>query len=549
MPSAFSPNNLIHYVPLAGSHRELQAGSRPAGPADPGEIIAVTVHVRSKAPQEDVESEFQMLARQPMKSRSYLSHVELAERYGARLEDLNLVEEFAHRYNLRIRDRNPAQQTVVLVGRVSDFSNAFKVELGRYHHHSGDYRGRTGSVYIPTQLAGVVTGVFGLDNRPKSRAHYHFKPLSQPAQAASGDADSGVPSGLFSGASLAARYNFPADVGGAALDGAGQSVAVIELGGGYLNNDLDAYFQRIGAPSPAVVAVSVDQAGNDPAPGADSPDGEVMLDIEVIGAVVPAARQVIYFGPNQDSGFFDAISAAVMDEQRRPSVISISWGWSEENETDQSLSALSNLFKKAALLGITICIATGDHGSINIDPQNPEFVSNGGRPHVQSPACIEGCLACGGTSITSQGEVAWNDGDGWAGGGGVSTRVSRPSWQDGAGVPEAPSNGFEGRGLPDVSGSATNIFVRVRGEFQRSGGTSAVAPLWAGLIARLNQAMQKRAGFLNPLLYSRPDVFTDITAGNNDITGENPPLYPAGAGWDPATGLGVPDGTAILNLL
>jgi len=543
----FATNGVLQHVVLAGSERSLLPGSQSAGPADPNEAITVTVHLRSRASPGDLDQAFRELGKQPLEQRRYLTHAELEAQFGAHSIDMDRVEEFAHHFNLVVLERHTNKQTLILGGRIVDFRNAFKVTLNRYHSHVGEFRGRTGPVYIPKQLEGIVVGVFGLDNRPKRRTKHHQRPLVFDATLAASAAQ--LPDNVLSGADFAKRYNFPGASNGTLLDGTGQTVGIVELGGGFLNSDLAAYFQQLTLPTPSVVTVSVDHGQNRPTPGNNSPDGEVMLDIEVLGAVVPGARQVVYFASNTNQGLFDAISAAILDEARQPSVVSVSWGGLEDGETQQSITAMNTLLQKAALLGVTVCVASGDHGSIDIAPSDAGFEQNRGALHVDSPACFEGVLACGGTMVTPQGEVAWNEGAGWAGGGGVSTKIPRPTYQDNANVPGVPGSGFQGRGVPDVSASATHYFVRVRGQFSMSGGTSAVAPLWAGLVARLNQAKGKRVGFLNPILYANPTAFTDITVGNNDITGNAPLLYAASKGWDPVTGLGVPDGTAILNAL
>ena len=154
------------------------------------------------------------------------------------------------------------------------------------------------------------------------------------------------------------------------------------------------------------------------------------------------------------------------------------------------------------------------------------------------------------STITS--EVVWNElanGEG-AGGGGVSDVFGLPSWQSTAGVPTLAS-GQDGRGVPDVAGNAdpvTGYLVVVNGKQQPIGGTSAVAPLWAGLIARLAQATSKRFGMLQPLVYAGLTPGT-AAPGFNDITEGNNGAYKAGPGWDPCTGLGSPDGTALLTRL
>ncbi len=542
-------NYASEYVDLIGSERkELPAGSRRIGRADSEHFTTVTVQVRSHAGPNELEDAFKQMAQRPIDRREYLSHAQLTKRFGASAKDLDAVEDFAGRYGLSVVHRDPGNQTLVLSGRVDDLSRAFQVKLHEYRLAGSTFRGRTGFVRIPKYLEHVITGVSGLDNRAMRHA-----PRSH---AATGAQAANIPTFTgFTGKDLAKRYWFPAASPGSGkpLDGRGQTVAIIELGGGYLPQDIENYFQQnLQIPKPTVVAVSVDRRRNLP----KSPIGEVIMDIEVVGAVVPRARQVVYFGPPSPKGLFDAVSAAVMDTERKPSVISISWGFPEDDltsVTDQMLNGMSVLFKKAALLGITICVATGDNGSIDLDPSDPAFKNNRGKLHVDFPACLEASLACGGTQLTRKGEAAWNEGNGWASGGGVSVRIKPPAYQNRACVPPSPENEYgvkDGRGIPDVSGNAIDYRILQHGEIKYAKGTSLVAPLWAGLIARLNQAKGKRVGFLNPILYDHPEVCTDITTGHNDIRPRRRPRqYQAGPHWDAATGLGVPNGEAILKIL
>jgi kumamolisin len=543
----------LEYVRLQGSERKrLPAGSRRLGRADPDHITTVTVQVRSRARPGELDAAFNRIALQPIGRRKYLSHEQLVKRFGASAKDLDAVEDFASLFVLNVVERNPGNQTLVLRGRVEDFSRAFQVKLYEYSRAGSTFRGRTGFVRIPKHLEHVIIAVSGLDNRPMRHAPRSHAALD--SQAVS------IPT--FTGKDLAERYRFPtAHPGnGRPLDGKGQTVAVIALGGGYLPQDVEDYFQEHDIPRPSVVAVSVDRRLNLP----KSPISEVIMDVEVVGAVAPGARQVVYFGSPSAKGLFDAISAAVMDTERRPSVISISWGFPEDDVTsvtDQILNEMSVLFKKAALLGITICVATGDNGSIDLDPDDPAFANNRGKLHVDFPACLEASLACGGTQLVLNGEgkeaaweeVTWNEGNGWASGGGVSVRIKRPAYQNKARVPPSPENEYgikKGRGIPDVSGNALNYKILQQGEFKYAKGTSLVAPLWAGLIARLNHAKGRRVGFLNPILYDHLEVCTDITKGDNDIRPRRRPRqYQAGPNWDAATGLGVPNGEAILKVL
>jgi kumamolisin len=534
------------YVPLPGSKRNLLPHSRPAGPTDPSEIASVTVRLRSVGDPESLAQKAYNLANTPIAERKYLTHQELEQQHGASQEDLDKIEHFAQEHDLTVVHRSAAERSVVLKGKLSDLLAAFHADVQTYHHATGTYRGRRGEIMLPEELSKVVTGVFGFDTRPKHRA-----PHRQKTVALSGPGgQNGVAATDF-----AARYNFPTNLNGTALDGTGQTIAIIELGGGYRNSDLKVFFQEIGVPAPKISSISVDHAGNDPTTP-DSADGEVMLDIEVAGAVAPKAKFAVYFAPNNgDKGFLDAISAAVHDSQRKPGAISISWGGPEVSTDQQGVNAYHELFAAAGALGITVCVASGDHGTADLDQSQWDQ-----NIHVDHPACDDLVLACGGTQIDADKDVVWNDGTpfdpslpgggGWASGGGISGIFAVPSYQTGANLPVSIDTGKPGRGVPDIAMSATNYFTRVDTSEGASGGTSAVAPLMAALVARLNQATKNNVGFLNPFLYSNvaKGVVRDVTDGTNAIA-KTIKGYKAGPGWDACTGLGTPDGSAILNNL
>jgi kumamolisin len=533
------------YVPLPGSKRLISPNSRPAGPIDPSEIASVTVRVRSSGDPAALAKLTYDLANTPMAQRKYLTHEELERQHGAAKEDLDKIEHFAQQHDLTVVHRSAAERSVVLKGKLGDLLAAFHADVQLYHHPSGTYRGRRGEIMLPQELTGIITGVFGFDTRPKHRA-----PRRQKSTAHNGPGgQNGVAATEF-----ASRYNFPNEAGGTKLDGSGQTIAIVELGGGFRNSDLKVFFQEIGIAAPKVSAISVDHAGNDPTTP-DSADGEVMLDIEVAGAVVPNAQIAVYFAPNNgDKGFIDAISAAVHDSQRKPDVISISWGGPENTTDQQGINAYHELFAAAGALGITVCIASGDHGTADEDAAHWD-----GKIHVDHPASDDLILGCGGTQIEGGQDVVWNDGTpfdqtapgggGWASGGGISEVFAVPSYQANANLPVSIDDEKPGRGVPDIAMSATNYFTRVDNSEGASGGTSAVAPLMAALVARLNQAKQKNVGFLNPFLYANAaTVMHDVTQGTNAIK-DTLKGYTAGPGWDACTGLGTPDGTAILNTL
>jgi kumamolisin len=534
------------YVPLPGSKRTILPNSRLAGPIDPSEIASVTVRVRSASDPASLAQKAYDLANTPMADRQYLTHDELEQQHGAKQEDLDKIEHFAQEHDLTVVHRSAAERSIVLKGKLGDLLSAFHADVQIYNHARGTYRGRRGEIALPEELSGIVTGVFGFDTHPKHRA-----PVRQKSTAHGGPGgQNGVAATEF-----ATRYNFPTQANGVTLDGTGQTIAIIELGGGFRSSDLKVFFQEIGVAAPKVSAISVDHAGNDPT-NANSADGEVMLDIEVAGAVVPKANIAVYFAPNNgDKGFIDAISAAVHDSQRKPGVISISWGGPEVSTDQQGINAYHEMFAAAGALGITICIASGDHGTADEDADDWD-----GKIHVDHPACDDLVLGCGGTQIDNGQDVVWNDGTpfdksapgggGWASGGGISEIFAVPSYQTSANLPVSIDNEKPGRGVPDVAMSATNYFTRVDNSEGASGGTSAVAPLMAALVARLNQAKKKNVGFLNPFLYGNvaKGVVHDVTSGTNAIK-NTLKGYNAGSGWDACTGLGTPDGTAILNNL
>lgn len=440
------------------------------------------------------------------------------------------MKAFAGTNGLKVSKVNVGARTVILSGNAGDFSHAFQVSLDRYEHVGGAYRGRTGPVRVPAALKNIIKGVHGLDNRPQARAHCRI--------AAAATAVSYTPP------QVAKMYDFPSG-----LNGHGQTIGIIELGGGYSQSDLDAYFSALGiSPAPAVLSVSVDGGKNQPTGDPNGADAEVMLDIEVAGAVAPGAKIVVYFAPNTDAGFLDAINQAVMDKRNKPSVISISWGGPESTWTSQSLKSYNAALESATAVGVTVCAACGDDGS-------SDGVADG-KAHVDFPASSPYALACGGTHLIGSGgsisdEEVWNDlPDNGATGGGVSDAFPLPSWQKAANVPTSVNPGNrKGRGIPDVAGDAdpsTGYRVEVDGSNAVVGGTSAVAPLLAGLIALFNQALASSAGYLNPNLYKKvaisPGTFRDITRGSNGA-------YQARPGWDACTGWGSPVGAAILRAL
>ncbi|MGO4187488.1 S53 family peptidase [Pseudarthrobacter sp. TAF60_1] len=514
------PSTTADSVPLPGSERPTAARIQAThGPVDPSRRIEVTVILRRNQPLPESLAE-------PM------SRDELASRHGSSSEDLRLATETFTRLGAEILEADPASRRIRLAGSVEQLSRIFGTSLEEVtssgsHGHDVTHRHRTGGLKVPAVLEGVVTAVLGLDDRPQAHAQFRAIPL-----AAAGTS--------YTPPELARIYNFPAGA-----DGAGQSVAIIELGGGFGQADLDSYFASLGITGPKVTAVGVDGAVNQPGQDPTGADGEVLLDIEVVGALAPKANILVYFAPNTDAGFLDAIINA-SHAATTPSAISISWGQSEDAWTGQARTAFDQALADASAMGVTVTAAAGDNGSAD--------GATDGKDHADFPASSPHALACGGTRLDAdpatgriRSETVWNDGPHSATGGGYSSTFPAPVWQGGLAAHSrrhkpAPGHGGQGRGVPDVSGVAdpqTGYKVRVDGKDLVIGGTSAVAPLWAALIALIAQTTSRRFGQIQPLLYTLKSGFHDVTSGNNGT-------YHAASGWDPCTGLGSPDGTALL---
>ena len=515
------------FVTLPGSERGPLAAAEVTGVVDPSERVGLTLITRRMAE----------LPRTATGAPARLSRDELNQRYGSDPAEQGLVADVLTElgHGIEVTGSDPGTRRVAVTGTVEALAELFGASLslvtspGPYGARV-THRYREGSLRIPAQLDGIVVAVLGLDNRPQARVQIRF-----PSAAAATS---------YTPPQVAQAYQFPAGT-----DGSGHVLSIVELGGGFSTADLDSYFSGLGISTPSVTAVGVDGASNVPGQDPTGADAEVLLDIEVAGSVAPGATQLVYFAPNTDQGFVDAVTTAV-HASPTPTTVSISWGQSEDSWTAQGRTALDQAMADGAALGVTVCVAAGDNGS-------SDGVSDGSA-HVDFPASSPNALACGGTSLqidASTGQISsetvWNDGAaGGATGGGVSDQFPLPAWQQTAGVPAAPSGGT-GRGVPDVAGNAdpqTGYQVLVDGQQEVVGGTSAVAPLWAALTCRLAQGTGNSLGLAQPVLYSGIQPGADV-AGFQDITSGSNGAYTAGPGWDACSGLGSPAGTALLTRL
>jgi kumamolisin len=512
---------------LSGSTRNVAAGAKLIEKTKGATKIDVTVVLVRKTKISHAELQ-QHLLKTP-DERSSVDHTAFAEEYGASDEAIAAVTSFATKYGLNVTNVDQPRRVVKLSGSVASMERAFGCVLHDYAIGQDRYRGRQGPLLLPTEIVAYVEAVLGLDNRPVARPRLR----SRAAQIS------------YYPNELAALYRFPLG------DGTGQTVALIELGGNYGPDDLHIYFAAAGlGRTPTVQSVSVSPGVPVPYGQDTDSDGEVMLDIEVVGAMAPGATIAVYFAENTDQGFYEAVSQAV--HHPSTTAVSISWGSPEKAWTQQSMEAWNSLGESAILLNVPIFVAAGDHGCTDEQPSDPGY---DGARHVDFPGSCASVVSCGGTSLRATNgsitsERVWNNGDGWATGGGVSNHFQVPAWQSGLSAEGGAA--LLMRGVPDVAANAdpdTGINVRVNGTNSVSGGTSAAAPQWAALAAVLSQQVGKKVGFFVPLLYRnrKAGPTNDILVGNNTAFGVVG--FSAKRDWDACTGLGSPNGAKQLALL
>lgn len=556
------------YVRLEGSERRPVPGSHRTGPANPDETFTVTVRVRRRPGAPPVPDHAHWMATPPGRRR-FVTHDEFSRTYGAAPADLEAVAQFAQRQGMTVTATSIAGRTVTMSGTVRQMSKAFAVDIGHYRSKSGDYRGRDGHVHVPSELAGIVRGVFGLDNRRVGSRN------------ASPDPPGTTP--LLSPAQVAQAYGFPQ----APPDASSQRIGVIEFAdagnSGWTASDIS---KTLGSwlasnTSPTVIDVGTANSGNS--------DSETMLDVCTASLIAPGATIQVYWGNDSLTAqdWFTIIDRVWHTPQKgdppSPQVLSISWTLVGGDDVIKSGGMISSAvideisadFQDMANAGITILVASGDGGSLgwNNIPTAQAQGGNINEAHVGYPASDPWVTSCGGTtvSLTAQGQVsqefAWNDiasadGNPGATGGGISVFFpALPPWQVGIVTQTGlnPANTGTGRGVPDIAGNAsrnTGFSLSLNGSFSGpSCGTSIVAPMYAGLIAMINARLGYAVGFINPALYAfRNTVCRDINdvpfasegaPQNNQMSGTASPGYPSGSGWDACTGLGVINGAQL----
>ena len=540
-----------NYEILPGSKRTVLAGAKLVGPANANQHIEVTLKLRRMKELPNLQS-------RPARA---MSRDEFAATYGASQKDIDEAKTVLGKFGLTLVHSNPAARSIRFSGTVAQMENAFQVKLFNYAHESGNYRGRVGDVHVPAELNGIVVGVFGLDNRRVARRRR--QPVRDTIRARSAGS---IPASWYTPAKLATHYNFPA-AQPIQNNGQGQTVGILEFGGGFFEPDLEKFCKQTQTAVPTVKAISTDGTATNAHDGAE---GEVMLDVEVVAGVCPKASIVLYFADFTEQGWITALDSAVQDKENDPGVISVSWGYAEDADiwTQQAMTQVNEAMKAAAYLGVTICVAAGDDGSSD--------AITDGHAHVDFPSSSPYALAVGGTTVVSSAagatDVVWKEGDGLRAdnggstGGGVSAVFARPTWQTtaAANIVSVNPGAIEGRVVPDVAANAdwnaSPYLLVVDGKAEPNGGTSAATPLMASLVTLINQqrGAGNRIGYLTPLLYQNATGAsagqtvgsagcTDVKTGNNttDAIGG----YSAGPGYDAVSGWGTPNGQKLMAVL
>ena len=554
---------------LVGGSFEPPSGSRRLDPMDAQHRLEVSVILRRCKPSPD-PSEQSVL---PPGRRRYMTREQLRQ-HGSSPDHRQRVTDFAAEHGLEVVSNSSRQRTVVLAGTTTQLQAAFGVD-GFYHYEQDGktHYGFTGEIHLPEPLHEAVEAVLGLHNRP----------LAGPrVVATSGSPGDHASSGNVAGRSvseLRQRYAFPEGA-----TGKDQTVAVIELAGGYRLADVDTFASAAGLEQIKLRDVSVGSASNQPAEAALIEEltslltgsqeitaeqaqsvgpalatFETTMDIELIAAFAPDAQLLAVFTENSERGLWQAVQELVHTIEPQPTVINLSWSWNETDEirSDGSVNplvtAINGALRDAANLGITFCTSSGDDGSA------PD---SDGKASVHFPASSPFALGCGGTQFASDDSTAveevWSrpyKGLPGASSGGVSRIFELPDWQDADAVPPSPLDPKKtGRGVPDVAAvaAADSCCPIVLGGVRIPAmGTSASAPLWAALLACLAEKLGLPHGHFNPRLYQlareQPDVLHSVTIGSNDTSGNSDDHYPAAIGWDPCTGLGTPIGQKLLT--
>lgn len=498
-----------------------------------------------------------------------LSAADFKANYSASKRDADKVSTVLRKFGLRIEGVSLETRSMRVSGSVAQMEAAFHPNLGIYQNaDQGEFRDRESDYKIPDPLRGIVTAIIGFGERRvaarkrapgNARHNRRRKPKHNMASIVSRLSPLGP-------ADIENLYHFPPG------DAAGQKIAIAELGGGYFARDLTAYCAKFNRRAPTVKTIAVNLPVRDlsqikrlkPPARQDEMDstGEVMMDVQIVAGLCPAAEISVYFATFDQKGWVDLLNQVIKD---KPVALSVSWGSAEDSSdwSDAARAAINERLNAAAALGITICGASGDDGTGDEETD--------GNSHVDFPSCSPFVLAVGGTMIAEKAgkftEQVWREGHGkrtsnggGATGGGVSVIFDRPKWQN-VKVKSLNKGSKDGRVVPDIAALAGPPWYDLvfRGKNTYGGGTSASAPVLAALIARVSALLPASRGrrYLTPLLYQKSPhggevgrfVCHDITIGHNASMPKPGVGYQATKGFDAVSGWGTPIGTSLLLAL
>lgn len=524
------------------------ASARRLGAADPGAELSLSVLLHPKDGRALAEAVRDASDPSLPGYGRYFSAEELRRLVSPGWQDIDAVVAWLNDAGLSTEEPAGARTVIRAHGPVEKIARALEAPFGAYAVDGGT-RGARGAhatrlaieeePRIPAALAPLVRGIAGLNTFPPARIFP--PPIAKPIRFRGGRVPpERGPAGGYSPVAIREAYEIPQEA-----TGADERVAILEFGGGFSLDDFTHFCREFGLPETAAGEVSVRGAKNDFRGRTGDADVEVALDMDWVRATAPEAHVELWWAPNTDTGWVDFL-ARVLDapEERRPTVVSISWGMTEDGfSTSRRYDQTRQLFQACALAGVTFVCASGDAGASDEMLGTPGF---DGQRHVDFPSIVPEVTAVGGTKLVEGArgytESVWNDGaKGGASGGGFSRFIRVPEWQR-----DSVGKRASMRGVPDVAAVASpdpGLAIRVRKQWTAAGGTSVAAPIWAGVLALVNQARRQagrpRLGAANPALYALPSsVFHDVLKGDNGYGGVTG--FAAGKGWDAVTGLGSP---------
>jgi kumamolisin len=515
------------------------------GEINPAENIAVTVLTKTKGSKFLMDRYNDRIAR----GASPLTDAQIEAKFGTDSVASEAVHKFAADHGLSVVDQTKESGRIFLEGPADRMQTAFGTSLQQFEQNGVNFRGRAGTLSVPTEVAPHIKGVLGLDNRPLFHTNYvklnDLPPelQAEPLNFAAGDAANPESAGAKPRTSRARPLDveevFKAYNADPKLDGEGMTTGFLSLGG-TMPKGWNEFLESKGIDPKTFKTINL--AKEAPKSDPKGANGENALDGVIHKLGLKKATTVMIQAPNDDTGMPNGIDRITFPKKGENQIThaSISWGQYEPGWTDQALAAMEDAGQRAALKGITITAAAGDDGAGD--------GWKGKKAVVDQPAGLKYFTGVGGTQLILNKDGSYGSETVWsrngATGGGRSLKTPVPDYQADVKLPVNLTNPkFEGKGVPEVAGNAApssgwNTFTD--DGMQPIGGTSASAPEVVIAAAKISQATGKNTGFWNPLLYrlgkTNPEVYFDVTVGNN--TSDGVKGYSAGPGWDATTGWG-----------